>query len=99
LGDKDVALDATKEQALKDVSLVKLFEDHRELWKEDAKSAYAFIDEFLDVVRPLTGRSASCSSIRSDSWPPDLSVFTCGRGVPSESAPLFVCRPLGPPES
>jgi hypothetical protein len=47
-----VALDATKEQALKDVSLIKLFEDHRELWKSDAKSAYAFSDGFLDVVRP-----------------------------------------------
>src|SRR2546422_5234897 len=47
-----VALDATKEQALQDVSLIKLFEDHRDLWKADAKSAYDFSAGFLDVVRP-----------------------------------------------
>jgi hypothetical protein len=47
-----VALDATKEQALQDVSLIKLFEDHRDLWKADAKSAYGFSAGFLDVVRP-----------------------------------------------
>jgi hypothetical protein len=47
-----MALDATKEQALKDVSLVKLFEDHRDLWKADAESAYEFSGGFLNVVRP-----------------------------------------------
>src|SRR5204863_7997194 len=46
-----VALDATKEQALQDVSLIKLFEDHRDLWKADAKSAYEFGAGFVDVVR------------------------------------------------
>jgi hypothetical protein len=47
-----MALDATKEKALQDVSLVKLFDDHRDLWKADAKSAYDFSAGFLDVVRP-----------------------------------------------
>jgi hypothetical protein len=47
-----MALDATKEQALKDVSLVKLFEDNRKLWKADAEEAYEFCATFLDVVRP-----------------------------------------------
>ena len=47
-----MALDATKEQELKDVSLIKLFEDRRDLWKADARSAYAFSAGFLDVVRP-----------------------------------------------
>ena len=47
-----MALDATKEQALQDVSLIKLFEDHRDLWKADAKSAYEFSAGFLAVVRP-----------------------------------------------
>jgi len=47
-----VALDATKEQSLKDVSLVKLFDDHRDLWKADAKSAYEFSAGFLEIVRP-----------------------------------------------
>jgi len=47
-----MALDATKERALRDVSLVKLFEDHRDLWKADAKGAYEFSASFLDVVRP-----------------------------------------------
>src|SRR2546422_7342403 len=47
-----VALDATKEQALQDVSLIKLFEDHRDLWKADAKSAYEFSAGFLEIVRP-----------------------------------------------
>jgi hypothetical protein len=47
-----MALDATKEQALKDVSLVTLFEKNRKLWKEDAQSAYDFSTGFLEVVRP-----------------------------------------------
>jgi len=47
-----MALDATKEQALQDVSLVELFEDHRDLGKADAQSAYEFSAGFLDVVRP-----------------------------------------------
>jgi len=47
-----VALDATKEQALRDASLVKLFEDHRDLWRADAKSAYEFSAGFLETVRP-----------------------------------------------
>jgi hypothetical protein len=47
-----MALDATKEQALKDVSLVDLFEGNRKLWKADAHDAYQFCENFLDVVRP-----------------------------------------------
>ena len=47
-----MALDATKEQALRDVSLVKLFEDLRSLWKADAIVAYKFCAEFYDPVRP-----------------------------------------------
>jgi len=47
-----MALDATKEQALKDVSLVTLFEKNRKLWKGDAQEAYEFCAGFLNVVRP-----------------------------------------------
>ncbi len=47
-----MALDATKEQSLLDVSLVTLFEKNRKLWKADAQAAYEFIEGFLDVVRP-----------------------------------------------
>ena len=47
-----MALDATKEQALKDVSLVKLFEENRKLWEADAQGAYEFCASFLATVRP-----------------------------------------------
>ena len=47
-----MALDATKEQVLKDVSLVDLFEQHRDLWKADATDAYEFCTKYLDTVRP-----------------------------------------------
>ncbi len=47
-----MALDATKEQALKDVSLVTLFEKNRKLWKDDAQAAFEFSAGFLEVVRP-----------------------------------------------